>query len=75
MINLFPTKISRTVKHLFSVKWPKSVDFSRPEDQGLEGARNFYLETDPGIVVGIWHILPRSLVEESYEKTGLVTPS
>ncbi len=54
----------------FSVKWPKSVDFDQPDEQGLEGARNFYLETEPGIRVGVWHIVPRSLVKKSAKKSG-----
>ena len=33
--------------------------------QGLLGTKNFYLETDPGVTVGVWQILPDSQVEES----------
>lgn len=36
--------------------------------QGLPGTKNFYLETDPGVQVGIWQILPSSLVEHSEDK-------
>lgn len=38
------------------------VDFSEPEDVGLPGTRNFYVETEENISVGVWHILPESLV-------------
>ena len=30
---------------------PKDVNFSRPEEEGLPGTRNFYLETEEGIKV------------------------
>ena len=51
-----------------SVKWPKHVDFDRPEDEGLEGAVNFYLDTPDGAKIGVWHVLPASMVEESRGK-------
>lgn len=38
----------------FSVYWPPSVDFAKPELVGLEGARNFYLTTDEGVKIGTW---------------------
>ena len=64
---LFTHKIFNT-KKLFLVYWPKHINFNLPEDEGLEGARNFYLETDPNVEVGVWHILPRSLVKQSIDK-------
>ena len=36
--------------------------------QGLPGTMNFYLESDSGVSVGVWQILPASLVEESEGK-------
>ena len=30
--------------------------------QGLPGTKNFYLETESGVSVGVWQILPLSLV-------------
>ena len=36
--------------------------------QGLPGTKNFYLETESGVSVGVWHILPLSLVGESEGK-------
>ena len=47
------------------MKWPKHVDFDRPEDEGLDGAVNFYLDTPDGAKIGVWHVLPASMVEES----------
>ena len=51
-----------------SVKWPKHVDFDRPEDEGLDGAVNFYLDTPDGARIGVWHVLPGSMVEEGRGK-------
>lgn len=39
------------------------VDLSKPESVGLLGTRNFYMTTDKDVSVGIWHILPGSLVQ------------
>jgi len=56
--------IQRNLVFLPFVKWPKNVNFSAPDAEGLPATRNFYLETEPGVRVGVWHILPRSLMEE-----------
>ncbi|XP_063585762.1 lysophosphatidylserine lipase ABHD12-like [Penaeus indicus] len=40
----------------------KTVDFSKPEDFNLLGTRNFYLQTEDDVSIGIWHILPESLM-------------
>ena len=34
---------------LFSVHWPKHINFSDPESEGLSGTINFYLETSPNV--------------------------
>ena len=31
----------------------------------MSGARNFYISTDLKVEVGVWHILPQDLIEES----------
>ena len=46
----------------FSVHWPKHVDFDKPENEGLSGARNFYISTDLKVEVGVWHILPQGIL-------------
>lgn len=33
---------------------------SHPEYYGLNGTRHFFVETSPGVQLGVWHILPRS---------------
>ncbi|KAK7073293.1 Protein abhd12b [Halocaridina rubra] len=62
-----------------SVNYPWSIDFGHPENEGLPGTRNFYVETERDVKVGVWHILPQSLIdsapvdesekEEWYEKS------
>lgn len=40
------------------VRFPLFVDFDKPEDFSLNRTHNFYLTTEKGITVGIWHTLP-----------------
>lgn len=56
------------------VKWPYT-NYSNPRRLGVQSAcRNFFLETDKNIKLGVWHILPNSLNntpisdESDYEK-------
>uniref|UniRef100_A0A672I1T9 AB hydrolase-1 domain-containing protein n=1 Tax=Salarias fasciatus TaxID=181472 RepID=A0A672I1T9_SALFA len=50
-----------------AVRFPLLVDLSRPEDV-LNYTRNFYLNTEEGISVGVWHTLPASQWEEATGK-------
>jgi len=52
--------IQRNLVFLPFVRWPKNVDFSNPAAEGLPATRNFYLESEPGVTLGVWHILPLS---------------
>ena len=52
-----------------SVHWPKHIDFDKPENEGLQGARNFYINTDLKVEVGVWHILPHDLINEGQNKS------
>ena len=38
------------------MRWPWGVNFSEPSTQGMVATRNFYLETEPGIKVGVWWV-------------------
>ena len=58
-------KSNKVTLFYFTVHWPKHVDFDKPENEGLSGARNFYISTDLKVEVGVWHILPQDLIEES----------
>ena len=48
--------------------WIENFLFSHTFFQGLPGTKNFYLETDSGVQVGVWQILPLTLVEDSEGK-------
>ncbi|XP_034173197.1 lysophosphatidylserine lipase ABHD12 isoform X1 [Osmia lignaria lignaria] len=54
-------------KILFSnfVQWPLNVDFSNPESVGMKGTRNFYLTTDQQVKIGLWQVLPQSLLNNT----------
>ena len=47
------------------VQWSLNVDFSKPESVGMKGTRNFYLKTDQQVKIGLWQILPQSLLNNS----------
>ncbi len=66
---IFLTIRFECIRLVFSVHWPKHIDFSRPDTEGLEGAINYYIKTDPKIEVGVWHIVPEELVKESANKS------
>lgn len=61
--------IQRNLVFLPFVKWPKNVNFSDPASEGLPATRNIYLPTDPGVKVGLWHILPQSLIGDAEGKS------
>ncbi|XP_070835233.1 lysophosphatidylserine lipase ABHD12-like [Chaetodon trifascialis] len=57
--------------HLIFVHWlkyPFLVDLSRPEDL-LNHTCNFYLNTEEGVSVGVWHTLPASQWEKAAGKS------
>ncbi|KAB7495165.1 Monoacylglycerol lipase ABHD12 [Armadillidium nasatum] len=56
--------IQRQLIFLNYVSPPRRVNFHNPDKEGLKGTRNFYLETEKGIKVGVWHILPTSLIDK-----------
>ncbi|KAK3922473.1 Lysophosphatidylserine lipase ABHD12, partial [Frankliniella fusca] len=57
--------LQRSMLFLNFVRWPRNFNYSAPEKAGLFGVRNFYLTTDEGIRLGVWHILPASLINNS----------
>ncbi|XP_043503490.1 lysophosphatidylserine lipase ABHD12 isoform X1 [Polistes fuscatus] len=61
--------VQRKILFLNFVHWPLNTDFSKPEDLGLKGVRNFYLHTDEHVKLGVWHILPQSLANDSFVGT------
>ncbi|CAG13224.1 unnamed protein product [Tetraodon nigroviridis] len=64
---LFPWILGHIVFSHF-LRFPLLVDLSRPE-LVLEHTRNFYLTTDEGVSVGLWHTLPANQWEEAVGKS------
>ncbi|XP_043664887.1 lysophosphatidylserine lipase ABHD12 isoform X1 [Vespula pensylvanica] len=58
--------VQKKILFLNFVYWPLNTDFSKPEFLGLKGVRNFYLHTEEHVKLGVWHILPRSLINDSF---------
>ncbi|KAJ8308530.1 hypothetical protein KUTeg_013404 [Tegillarca granosa] len=55
-----------------TVRWPPFIDITNPQEFGIRGARNFYLDVEENITIGVWHILPQSYLasqikEDQYE--------
>nr|XP_053643696.1 LOW QUALITY PROTEIN: lysophosphatidylserine lipase ABHD12-like [Cherax quadricarinatus] len=53
--------LQRHIVFLNFVNLPKGVDYNVPDKEDLPGTRNFYLQTDKKVKVGVWHI-PESLI-------------
>ncbi|XP_060843595.1 lysophosphatidylserine lipase ABHD12-like isoform X2 [Rhopalosiphum padi] len=43
---------------------PDIQNYSYPEVYGIDGTRNFYIDTKDHITLGVWHILPSNLIEK-----------
>ncbi|XP_067410860.1 protein ABHD12B isoform X1 [Emydura macquarii macquarii] len=65
LIRLFPALLAKCV-FLNIMAFPL-VDFGKPELL-LNHTVNFYLTTEPGVTVGIWHVLPDSRGREAQGK-------
>ncbi|KAK2580674.1 hypothetical protein KPH14_007776 [Odynerus spinipes] len=57
--------MQKKILFLNFVHWPLNIDLSNPEAIGLQGVRNFYLHTNEQVKIGVWHILPQSLINDS----------
>ena len=56
--------IQRNMVFLPFVRWPGVVDFNDPEGScDLKLTRNLYLQSEDGVSVGVWHILPSSYIQ------------
>ncbi|CAN9502388.1 unnamed protein product [Ophioblennius macclurei] len=68
ILYLFPWILGHFIyAHL--VRFPFFVDLSQPEGL-LNHTRNFYLDTEEGVSVGVWHTLPAGQWEEPEEKNA-----
>ncbi|KFD66579.1 hypothetical protein M514_01575 [Trichuris suis] len=57
----FLPAVSHTLIFMTAVKWP-FANYSDPRTHGVKyESRNFYLNVEPGIVLGCWQILPKAL--------------
>uniref|UniRef100_A0A673H5Z8 Lysophosphatidylserine lipase ABHD12 n=1 Tax=Sinocyclocheilus rhinocerous TaxID=307959 RepID=A0A673H5Z8_9TELE len=50
------------------VRVPYFIDLKRPEDQGLNHTRNFYLQPEEGINIGVCHTVPSVMWREAQAK-------
>uniref|UniRef100_A0A8D3DP24 AB hydrolase-1 domain-containing protein n=1 Tax=Scophthalmus maximus TaxID=52904 RepID=A0A8D3DP24_SCOMX len=67
VLHLFPWILGHAIfAHL--LRLPFFVDLDRPEDV-LNHTCNFYLGTEEGVSVGVWHTLPASKWEEAAGKS------
>lgn len=44
--------------HYFN--WPPLINFSETESRGLPHTRSFFVESEDGVVLGVWHVPPKS---------------
>jgi len=58
----FTPWLQRNMVFLPFIKVPGYINFEDPESEGLPGSRNFYLESDPGVKLGVWQILPANIM-------------
>ena len=45
----------------FYFRVPGYINFEDPVSEGIPGSRNFYLDSEPGVKLGVWQILPADL--------------
>lgn len=57
--------LQRTVIFLNFVKWPLIEHLRTPDKLELPATRNFYITSDEDVTLGVWHILPSSLMNDS----------
>jgi len=62
----FTPAIQRNLVFLPFVRMPKNINFSKPADEGLPGTRNFYIQSESGVSIGVWHVLPQGLWQEGF---------
>ncbi|GLV42606.1 uncharacterized protein CBL_03345 [Carabus blaptoides fortunei] len=65
LIFKFSYAIQRQVIFLNYINLPPNPDYNSPEKFGLNGTRNFYIQTADKVSLGVWHILPESLIKDN----------
>uniref|UniRef100_A0A2P2I2R6 Monoacylglycerol lipase ABHD12-like n=1 Tax=Hirondellea gigas TaxID=1518452 RepID=A0A2P2I2R6_9CRUS len=51
--------VPRHLVFLNFVCYPLGYDYNKPSKVGLEGVDNFYITVRPGVILGVWHLLPK----------------
>ncbi|XP_013879073.1 lysophosphatidylserine lipase ABHD12 [Austrofundulus limnaeus] len=69
IVKLFPS-IQAKLIFLNFVRMPYFIDLKRPLDQGLNHTRNFYLEPELGLRIGVWHTVPAQMWRAAQGKDG-----
>ncbi|KAM9466986.1 lysophosphatidylserine lipase ABHD12 [Clarias gariepinus] len=69
IVKLCPS-IQAKLVFLNFVRVPYFIDLKKPLDQGLNHTRNFYLQPEEGVNIGVWHTVPALLWKEAQEKEG-----
>ncbi|XP_042861393.1 lysophosphatidylserine lipase ABHD12-like isoform X2 [Penaeus japonicus] len=64
----YSTTLQRQLIFLNYVRIPLFFNLEQPEKKGLPGTRTFFLETEKNVKVGVWHVLPESLVSSAPKK-------
>ncbi|XP_003243739.1 monoacylglycerol lipase ABHD12 isoform X1 [Acyrthosiphon pisum] len=60
----YSPSLQRGMIFLNYVRMPSSVNYSHPEMYGIRGTRNFHIKTNDNMTLGVWHVLPRNLLEK-----------
>lgn len=57
--------IRRQAVFLNNLNWPRHTYLSDPKNFELNYTRQFFIESEPGIQLGVWHVLPKSVTMDS----------
>ncbi|KAL7296407.1 hypothetical protein TKK_0010419 [Trichogramma kaykai] len=68
LIFRYSIQVQKKILFLNFVHWPPGIDLSKPNIVGIKGARNFYLVTDENVKIGVWQMLPQSLINQSTQQ-------
>ncbi|GLG95799.1 Monoacylglycerol lipase ABHD12 [Gryllus bimaculatus] len=68
LIFKYTYSLQRSMVFLNFVTWPRNADYNAPEKYGLAGTKNFYVTSDDGVTLGVWHTLPASMDNENVSK-------
>nr|XP_022910144.1 monoacylglycerol lipase ABHD12-like isoform X1 [Onthophagus taurus] len=67
LVYKFSYKIQQSVVFLNFVSIPKNPDYGNPARYEIQGVRNFYLQTDDNMMLGVWQILSDGVANDTSE--------